>query len=78
MMHPPRAGLKLPEIIKRQRRFTDAVYSFSETLISTGRVLEFIIKEIRTCKCPGRDEAEAENGRGCNKIPIQKLVENGI
>ena len=42
------------------------------------RVLEFIIKEIRNCKCTGRDEAEAENERGCNKIPIQKLVENGI
>ena len=37
-----------------------------------------IIKEIRNCKCTGRDETEAENGRGCNKIPIQKFVENGI
>ena len=31
MMQPPRAGPKLPETIKGQRRFTDAVYSFCDT-----------------------------------------------
>ena len=31
VMQPPRAGPKLPETIKGQRRFTDAVYSFSDT-----------------------------------------------
>ena len=36
VMQPPRAGPKLPETIKGQRRFTDAVYSFSDTLISNG------------------------------------------
>ena len=36
VVQPPRAGPKLPEIIKGQRRFTDAMYSFSDTLISNG------------------------------------------
>ena len=36
VMKPPRAGPKLPETIKGQRRFNDAVYSFSDTLISNG------------------------------------------
>ena len=38
VMQPPRAGPKLPETIKGQRRFTDAVYSFSDTLIANGSV----------------------------------------
>ena len=31
VMQPPRAGPKVPETIKGQRRFTDAVHSFSDT-----------------------------------------------
>ena len=53
-MQPPRAGPKLPKKIKRQRRLTDAVYSFSDTITSNLRDLEFIIQEIRNCKCTGR------------------------
>lgn len=71
-MQPWRVPPKLPETIKGQRRFTDAVYSFCETLISNTRVLEF--KEIR--KCTSRRGREI--GCGSDTIPTQKPVENGI
>ena len=32
VMQPPRAGPKLPETIKGQRRFTDAVYFFLRSM----------------------------------------------
>ena len=36
VMQPLRAGPKHPETIERQKKFTDAVHSFSDTLISNG------------------------------------------
>ena len=79
-MQPQRAGSKLLETIKGQRRVTDTVYSFSDKIIDIKpqglRIYDLRNKELQMYWQTMRQRQR--NGHGCNKISIQKLFENGV